>query len=61
MDKQLRILALNAGLENLVDNHPELVEAAWKRRRIYAARLEPLAMTDEPALVYQAIRETESS
>ena len=59
MDEQLRILALNAGLENLVDNHPELVEAARKRARIYAERLEPLAMTDEPALVYRLPGKTE--
>lgn len=53
MDERLRTVALNAGLEYLVDNHPALIEAAWKRARDYAEKLEPLEMTDEPAHVFK--------
>ena len=53
MDEELRLIALNAGLDTLLKEHPQLIEAAWQRRRIYAARLEPLSMTDEPAQVFK--------
>ena len=61
MDEQLRIIALNAGLEHLVDKHPDLVEAASQRARIYAAKLAPLALTDEPAHVYWLPSDTPAS
>ena len=60
MDEQLKAIAINTGLGNLVDTHPELVEAAWKRARIYAGKLEPLEMTDEPAHVYRPTNDVKS-
>ena len=61
MDEKLRIIALNAGLEHLLEKHPDLVEAASKRARIYAEKLEPLNLSDEPAHIYWPAGETPAS
>ena len=59
MDEPLKTIAINAGLKDLVNAHPELVEAAWKRARVYAGRLEALELTDEPAQIFKAGREVQ--
>lgn len=53
MDERLKTIAANAGLDTLLKAHPELIEAAWARARVYAERLPELALNDEPAHVFR--------
>tara|TARA_B100001123_G_C14978615_1_gene894649 strand:+ start:362 stop:547 length:186 start_codon:yes stop_codon:yes gene_type:complete len=54
MDEQLKTIADTAGLDTVLKERPELIEAAWKRARVYARRLPALALTDEPAHIFTA-------
>ena len=53
MDDRLKAIAENAGLNTVLEEHPDLIEAAWKRARVYAQRLPAFALTDEPAHIFR--------
>ena len=53
LDPVLRDLAERAGLHELLETSPELLEKAWRRAREHAEGLEgALAPYDEPAHIY---------